>query len=255
MQAYKWLSQGAVDPDTEGRWNAEDWTPMKRLFSKQRSIAYSGEDLAATFEAELWEIEAEGKIEPYRLVKTLPAVGFTAKRGRLLRRVEAWNDELAGEVAKECILRARDLLSQAMGMVADLGLGDPAALRDLAGRLAAARTRADIEAAAARFESLPGVPETTTQVPVVAVSGLLSNGQNLWEATTAVMTDPPHEAARMAAAARTQAAGRIFFAEAVKADETDFDAVWASAGARANDEQRLLAASLRERLGLGTAGG
>lgn len=249
MQAYKWLKPGAVDPDTGATWNTDGWTPMRRLFSKKRSVAYPPEDLAATFEPELWEIEADGKVEPYQLVKTVEPVGFTAKRGRLVRRIDAWNDEAAGEVAKESILRARDLLAEAMGKVADLGLGDSAALRDLAGPLAAAQTRADIEAAAARFENLPpGI--LSAEVPVVAVSGLRSNGLMLWEAAAAVMTEPAGEAARLAANARAMAAGRMDFAKAAEAGESDINAVLDRVVTAGYNERRLLAASLRQRLGL-----
>lgn len=250
MQAYKWLKPGAIDPDTGATWSTDGWTPMRRLFSKKRSVAYPPEDLAATLESELWEIEAAGKVEPYQLVKTLEPVGFTAKRGRLVRRIDAWNDEAAGEVAKESILRARDLLAEAMGKVADLGLGDSAALRDLAGPLAAARTRANIEAAAARFENLPRLQQVTTEVPAVAVSGLRSTGLMLWEAAAAVMTEPAGEAARLAANARAMAAGRMVFAKAAEAGESDFNAVWARVMTAGYNERRLLAASLRQRLGL-----
>lgn len=250
MPAYKWLQPGAVDPDTGAIWSTDGWAPMRRMFSKKRSVAYPPEDLAATLESELWEIETEGKVEAYHHTKTLKPGGFTAKRGRLVRRIDAWNDEAAGDVGKDSILRTRDLLAEAMGAVADLGLGDPAALREIARPLAAAQTRADIEAAAACFEDLPKPTRPVAEVPVVAVTGLRSTGLMLWEAATAVMTDPPAKAAKLAVKARAMAAGRSVFADAAKAGETDFNAVWARVMTAGFAERRLLAASLRQRLEL-----
>ncbi len=58
-------------------------------------------------DSELWHIELD---EP--IVET--DAGFVAGRGRLLRRVEAWDGRAAGDLARACVERARDRGAEAL---------------------------------------------------------------------------------------------------------------------------------------------
>ncbi|MDQ5822381.1 MAG: hypothetical protein M3540_13165, partial [Actinomycetota bacterium] len=57
-------------------------------------------DLPGWIDDELWEIELDGP------VKELPSL-VVAARGRLVRRIESWDDALALEFATACAQRAR----------------------------------------------------------------------------------------------------------------------------------------------------
>jgi hypothetical protein len=60
------------------------------------------EALAAWLAEELWHVELDGGAE-----EIVPGV-LVAARGRLLSRVEAWDDEAAREFARACAERARE---------------------------------------------------------------------------------------------------------------------------------------------------
>ena len=87
MIAYKFLDEGRVAPFTGVRWPE----PGSWLESDRVELCVSGvhacriRDLPYWLRTELWEVELEGDVvEGERLV--------AARRGRLVRRVEAWND-------------------------------------------------------------------------------------------------------------------------------------------------------------------
>ncbi|HXV32448.1 MAG TPA: hypothetical protein VD769_00455 [Gaiellaceae bacterium] len=76
------------------------------------------EALAAWLAEELWRVELDDGAE-----EIVPGV-LVAPRGRLVSRVEAWNDEVAREFARECAARARD---GATGLAADFAADATAA--------------------------------------------------------------------------------------------------------------------------------
>jgi hypothetical protein len=59
-------------------------------------------DLPHWVASSLYEIELDGAVVEHSLK-------LVAERGRLLRRVEAWNDDLRDEYSRMCIARAADL--------------------------------------------------------------------------------------------------------------------------------------------------
>lgn len=102
MIAYKFLDQDRVAPFTRVRWPE----PGEWLESERVELCLSGVhacrigDLPYWLQAELWEVELEGDVvEGERLV--------AARRGRLVRPVQAWDDAAAGAFGRSCAEEAR----------------------------------------------------------------------------------------------------------------------------------------------------
>jgi hypothetical protein len=107
MIAYKFLDGGRVAPFTGVRWPE----PGSWLESDRVELCMSGihacrvGDLPYWLRTELWEVELEGDVvEGERLV--------AARRGRLVRRVDAWNDATAAAFGASC---AQEALRRAAG--------------------------------------------------------------------------------------------------------------------------------------------
>jgi hypothetical protein len=97
MIAYKFLDQGRLAPFTGVQWPE----PGAWLESDRVELCVSGVhacrvgDLPYWLRPELWEVELEGAVvEGKRLL--------VARRGRLVRRVEAWNDAAATAFGRSC---------------------------------------------------------------------------------------------------------------------------------------------------------
>ena len=102
MIAYKFLDRGGIAPFTGVRWPE----PGSWLESDRVELCVSGvhacrvEDLPYWLRPELWEVELDGDlIEGERLV--------AAHRGRLVRTVDAWNEETAAAFGASCAQEAR----------------------------------------------------------------------------------------------------------------------------------------------------
>ena len=197
MAYYKWFQPGAVDPQRGEAWSTDGWAKMKS-WGGQRSWAFLPEKLlgAGDLLPELWQVELEGEEPEDHAVP--------AKKGRLVVRVEAWNDETAAALAKEWIFAARDNYAEAL-RIGERHADAPAGLGD---EVAAAGTRKDIEAAAEKaaaelrriYDALDYEAESPTSIAlVIEVS-------RLWEATRAVINEPPVVAATAALLARQDSA-------------------------------------------------
>src|SRR5919204_3184718 len=94
MIAYKFLGEQRVAPFTGFQWPLEEWVDAAEVDPCRRGIhACRVGDLPIWLDRELWEIELDGQlIERERKV--------VAPRGRLTRRIEQWNDELALEFGR-----------------------------------------------------------------------------------------------------------------------------------------------------------
>ena len=102
MIAYKFLDDGRLAPFTGVRWPE----PQSWLESDRVELCVSGvhacriRDLPYWLRTELWEVELDGDVvEGERLV--------AARRGRLVRRVDAWNDASARAFGASCAEEAR----------------------------------------------------------------------------------------------------------------------------------------------------
>lgn len=102
MIAYKFLDDGAVGPFTGFHWPAGEWVEAGGVDPCLEGIhACRVRDLPVWLAPELWEIELDGEvIERERKL--------VAPRGRLTRRLEAWNDQLADEFGRFCARRTRE---------------------------------------------------------------------------------------------------------------------------------------------------
>ena len=108
MIAYKFLRTAAVGRFSEFRWPVPDgdgpgeWVAAEGELEHCRNGIHACRiaDLPGWIDDELWEIELDGPIEALASL-------VVASRGRLTRRIEAWDDALAVEFATACAQRAR----------------------------------------------------------------------------------------------------------------------------------------------------
>ena len=102
MIAYKFLDPGRVAPFVRVRWPAAgEWLESERVELCLAGVhACRIADLPYWLRDELWEVELEGDlVEGERLV--------AGRRGRLVRRVEAWNDAAGRAFGMSCAAEAR----------------------------------------------------------------------------------------------------------------------------------------------------
>ena len=101
MIAYKFLDAGGVAPFTGFRWPVGDWVEANGVELCRDGIhACHVRDLPIWMDRELWEIELDGDVieQERKLV---------AARGRLIGRLDAWNEGLVAEFGRFCSRRTR----------------------------------------------------------------------------------------------------------------------------------------------------
>ena len=116
MIAFKFLREGAVGPFSRVRWPAPAagapgaW--VQRAGSGgvcvQRVHACRTQDLPEWLDAELWTVELDGDVG-------VQCGKLVADRGRLLERVDRWDEATAIELAAACAYRARDAAIAVLG--------------------------------------------------------------------------------------------------------------------------------------------
>jgi hypothetical protein len=115
--AYKFLDADRLAPFTGFRWPVDEWVAADSVEPCRGGIhACRVRDLPIWMGPELWEIELDGEIieQERKLV---------AGRGRLLRRVPGWNEELLEGFGRFCARRTRErvgFLPVLSGFVADV---------------------------------------------------------------------------------------------------------------------------------------
>jgi hypothetical protein len=115
--AYKFLAEGGVAPFTGFPWPVAEWVEADRVEPCRGGIhACRVGDLPLWMGRELWEIELDGElVEQERKI--------VATRGRLLRQLTEWNDELLEGFGRFCLRRTRErvgFLPVLSGFVVDL---------------------------------------------------------------------------------------------------------------------------------------
>ena len=115
--AYKFLDDGAVGPFTGFSWPVGEWVDAGEVDPCLAGIhACRLRDLPVWIGKELWEIELDGAlVEQERKV--------VAPRGRLTRRIDAWNAHVAREFGRFCARRTRERVGYVpvlAGFVADV---------------------------------------------------------------------------------------------------------------------------------------
>jgi hypothetical protein len=101
VNAYKFLDRGRVAPFSGFRWPVRAWVDGGRVEPCRAGIhACRVHDLPVWIGDELWEVELDGEIiERERQV--------IAQRGRLVRQVDEWTDEVLDGFGELCARRTR----------------------------------------------------------------------------------------------------------------------------------------------------
>jgi hypothetical protein len=96
VTAYKVLEPGRLSPFTRFAWPEGEWIDAEAVEPCRSGIhACRVADLPYWLGPELWEIELDGDVaEQARKV--------VARRGRLVRRIAEWNDDLLREFTAAC---------------------------------------------------------------------------------------------------------------------------------------------------------
>ncbi len=125
MLAYAFLGRGAVEPlsgfvwPEHGGWVEADAAPTDAL------RGYQAADLPYWLDDELWTIELSGTLAERDHV-------LLAERARLVRRIDAWGDDLAWEFVTAC---ARRVAARAAAALREDGHSEAAAPLDEAADL------------------------------------------------------------------------------------------------------------------------
>jgi hypothetical protein len=94
--AYKALGEGGVAPFTRFRWREDEWVEAEAVEPCRSGVhACRPRDLPYWLTDELWEIELDGEVveQERKLI---------ARRGRLVRRIPDWNDDLLRDFTGSC---------------------------------------------------------------------------------------------------------------------------------------------------------
>lgn len=107
MIAYKFLRRDGTSPFTGFRWDLPSgepgpWVDARIELCRSGIHACRPSDIPFWAGRVLYEIELDGEVVQH-------ASKLVASRGRLLRRVDAWNDELREAYTRMCADRAHEL--------------------------------------------------------------------------------------------------------------------------------------------------
>lgn len=113
MQAFKFLAAGARARFSELAWPQPDaqraggWVVVAGALEPCVCGVHAcrEQDLPYWLDSELWRIELDGALWVGESM-------VVAARGRLLQRVESWNDELKGQLLAFCVERAQGVLTR-----------------------------------------------------------------------------------------------------------------------------------------------
>jgi hypothetical protein len=140
MRAYKFLSADGTGMFSGFAWplpngGPGDWVEAEVELCRRGVHACRHGDLAYWVAPALYEIELDGDVAE-------AGMKVVAPRGRLLRRVDAWNDETRDEYSQMCIARAGELATSAPELVGpwapprQASAGGPALMGFMAARMA-----------------------------------------------------------------------------------------------------------------------
>jgi hypothetical protein len=141
MKAYKFLAEDGWGVFSRFPWPLPDGRPGAWVESEAVAACRSGihacraADLPYWIAPAMYEIELDGAIEeqPIKLV---------AERGRLVRRIDSWNDETREAFSQMCIARANEVAASAPAQVLDwapapeMSAAGPALMGFMAARIA-----------------------------------------------------------------------------------------------------------------------
>jgi len=100
--AYKFLRDGAIGPYTGFHWPVDEWVDAADPDPCRAGIhACAVRDLPIWLGPELWEIELDGEVVRH-------GRKLVARRGRLVHRVDGWNDVAIRDFGRDCVKRLRE---------------------------------------------------------------------------------------------------------------------------------------------------
>jgi hypothetical protein len=116
LNAYKFLGTGARGLYSGFRWPAPrdgdpgDWVEVPGTLEPGSNGVHAlrTRRLVDWIDDELWLVELDDDVEEVEDM-------LVARRGRLLRRIRAWDEDSAREFGENCIWRARDLAAESLG--------------------------------------------------------------------------------------------------------------------------------------------
>ena len=134
MKAYKFLRAGRVGAFSGEPWPEEGIIEVEGPLAECRNGVHACrvEDLPYWLDDELWEIALDGELVEERLK-------LVARRGRLIRPVESWDDQARREFARWCLGR---VASHAAEELRDAGVEDPGLTAAAPDEIAAVAERA-----------------------------------------------------------------------------------------------------------------
>jgi hypothetical protein len=140
MKAYKFLSGDGVGIFSRFAWplpngGPGDWVESEVATCRSGIHACRPVDLPYWVAPALYEIELDGAVVEQ-------AIKVVAPRGRLIRRIEDWDNEARQAYSEMCIARARELAASAPELVDDwappdeMAAAGPALMSFMAARIA-----------------------------------------------------------------------------------------------------------------------
>jgi hypothetical protein len=140
MKAYKFLGADGVGVFSRFAWplpngGPGDWVDSEVAACRSGIHACRPADLPYWVAPALYEIELDGLVDEQEIKVVAP-------RGRLIRRIEDWNDETRQAYSDMCIARARELAAEAPEPVGDwaptdeMAAAGPALMSFMAARIA-----------------------------------------------------------------------------------------------------------------------
>ena len=122
MNAFKFLLPGRVAPFSRYSWPVGEWVESGERAACNAGVhACEADDLPFWLMEELWEIELAGSL-------TRGRHKIVAERGRLVRRIDSWDDAAREQFREACVTRVRELAvrrAEAAGYLDDLSNWTP----------------------------------------------------------------------------------------------------------------------------------
>jgi len=126
--AYKFLGTGSVGRFSGYRWTEGEWVEATRPGEGHGIHACRPQHLSWWTDAELWRIELDGPV----LERPTQIEG---RRGRLLDRLQAWDEEARAAFGLDCVFHTRDLAVPVLRTSGHSGIADRLAAADALPRL------------------------------------------------------------------------------------------------------------------------
>ena len=117
MIAYKFLAAGSIGRFSGFRWTPGAWVEAVRSAEGWGVHACRPQDLSWWIDAELWRVELDGPTRER-------ATQVEARRGRLLDRIEGWNENARAAFGLNCVFQARDVSASALRTLGHAEIAD-----------------------------------------------------------------------------------------------------------------------------------